>query len=143
MPARKSGLWNVTLNPADGAEQQFHECVERESDRLAAHGATDCSRSEVRREGARVLTESVCKADGSTRIVRGNFVGNLDSAFGGELSTTYQPALEGKSEETARYHARWIGPCKRGQKPGDRVTIEAPLIRRALEYGAKDPPKKN
>lgn len=31
----------------------------------------------------------------------------------------YRPPLEGMSEVTMTMNARWIGPCKPGQKPGD------------------------
>ena len=38
-----------------------------------------------------------------------------------ESRSTYSPPMMGRSEGTAIIEAKWVGPCKAGQKPGDVV----------------------
>ena len=57
--------------------------------------------------------------------------GSFDSAFKAVHKSTYRPPLEGMREVTMTMNARWTGPCKPGQKPGD---VEIP--------GMPDVPKK-
>ena len=86
MPKRKSGLWEITVssNSAKGS-QTMQQCVDEKSDdmmknNMAGTEKQSCSKNEFRREGTKLITESVCKMSGSTATTRGVFTGQFDSS---------------------------------------------------------------
>lgn len=124
MPRRKSGLWQSTMQSSHMPTLQIEECVDRATDdfmTLASMGedAKDCSEHSVKREGASVVLEAVCKLEGTTVSARGVVIGSFDSAYRAQIKASYRPPIQGIQETTMTVEARWIGPCKPGQKPGD------------------------
>lgn len=124
LPKRKPGLWEINTRmegmPTIGAMQQ---CIDGKTDDLMQQRAErekhKCSVLDVKTEGNRASVHSVCKVQGSTATTDATFVGTFDSAYKGDMSTRFSPPLHGVSESKASLDARWIGPCKPGQKPGD------------------------
>src|SRR5262249_1850753 len=49
------------------------------------------------------------------------FTGSFDSAYRVETTSTYEPPMAGVKEGSAIIEARWLGPCKADQKPGDMI----------------------
>lgn len=129
-PRRKSGLWHSTMTSSHMGVMQLEECVDRAQDdfmTLASVGedAKDCSKHSVKRQGANVLLETVCKMEDTTVTARGVVTGNFDSAYKAEIKANYQPPIGGKIKDTTMtVEARWVGPCKPGQKPGDTNVIK-------------------
>jgi Protein of unknown function (DUF3617) len=124
LPRRKSGLWEVSMTVPKMPEMRFQECVDQKNDDMFKPpnpGDEDisCSKVETRREGAGWVMNSVCKMEGTTATTRSVFTGNFESAFKAEHKSTYSPPLEGMREVTMTMNARWTGPCKPGQKPGE------------------------
>ena len=134
MPKRKSGLWEITVS-SDGAKggQTMQQCIDEKSDDLMKNNMAgtekqSCSKNEFRREGAKLITESVCKMSGSTTTTRGVFTGQFDSAYKADIKSTYEPPLHGMKESAATMEAKWLGACKPGQKPGDISMPSMPNI---------------
>jgi hypothetical protein len=127
-PKRKSGLWEVKMMNEKMPLQVLHQCIDQKTDSLTKEQMRgmekSCSKNEMRREGASIVSESVCKLDGTTVTSRGVLTGNFDSAYRMEVRSTYQPPLQGTKESLVRMEAKWLGPCKAGQKPGD-ITLES------------------
>ncbi|MEW5888304.1 MAG: DUF3617 family protein [Pseudomonadota bacterium] len=128
LPKRRSGLWQITNSspgmPAGGMTMQ--QCIDENTDdmmRQSLGGATDtqCAQQEVRREGERMIVTSVCRMGGTTATTRAVFTGKLDSNYRAEIKSSYDPPMMGMKEGTAVLEAKWLGPCKPGQKPGDMV----------------------
>jgi hypothetical protein len=126
-PKRKSGLWDMTMTNS-GAEggQTMQMCIDEKSDKLMAQqaggmGKQSCTKNEVRKEGDKIIGESVCAFGSSTATTKAVFTGKFDSAYRVEAKTTYDPPMMGKKEGTTVIDAKWTGPCKPGQKPGDMV----------------------
>ncbi len=97
-------------------------CIDAKSDDLArqlAEGAIECSRQEIRREGEIYVIDSVCRLGESTATTRTRISGSFDSAYTVEVASTYDPPLYGQREGRATVRARWLGPCRPGQRPGD------------------------
>ena len=93
----------------------MQQCVDEKSDDLArqqGRGKEKCSKSAVRREGARVVAEVECKVNGSTSKTRSVFSGDLGSGYTADITTSFSPPLHGKSELKMNIQARWLGPCK-------------------------------
>ncbi len=126
MPKRKSGLWEINTRmdgmPGMGPMQQ---CVDQNSDNLmqqqAEKNKPDCSVMDIKPQGNRVSIHSVCKTQGTTATTDAVFVGAFDSAYKGDMLTRFSPPMHGMSESKMSFEAKWLGPCKPGQKPGDMV----------------------
>lgn len=126
MPQRKSGLWEIKTASDGTPGQVMQQCVDQQSDNLMAQragamGKDACSKNETRREGGSIVVNSVCKFGNSVVTTSGVFSGSFDSAYQGKMTSSYSPPLFGKAESSTTIEARWTGPCKPGQKPGDMV----------------------
>jgi len=126
MPKRKAGLWEINTRmegmPDLGAIQQ---CIDQNTDDLlqqrAKKGKADCSELDIKPQANRVSIHSVCKIEGSTATTDAVFVGTFDAAYKGDMNTRFSPPMHGLSESKVTLEAKWLGPCKTGQKPGDVV----------------------
>jgi hypothetical protein len=126
MPKRKSGLWEINMrhngSPGMGPMQQ---CIDQNTDNLMQQKAKDnkhdCSVMDVKTSGSKVSIHSVCKMEGSTATSDSVFEGAFDSSYKGTMKTKFSPPLHGMSESSMALDARWLGPCKPGQKPGDVI----------------------
>jgi len=124
-PKRKSGLWEMKMS--SGQMKGMHtiqQCVDQKTDDLmkkdmAENQKMQCSKNEMRKEGDKVVAESVCKMENSTATTRAVFSGRFDSAYKADIKSTYEPPLKGMKEASSMIEAKWLGPCKTGQKPGD------------------------
>jgi hypothetical protein len=125
-PKRKSGLWEINSRmdgmPSMGAIQQ---CIDQNTDDLmqqrAKNQKSDCSVMDIKPQGNKVIIHSVCKFEGTTATSDGEFVGAFDLAYKGNINTRYSPPMHGMSESRMSLDAKWLGPCKPGQKPGDVI----------------------
>ena len=125
-PKRKSGLWEINTQmegiPSMGAMQQ---CIDQKTDDLMQQQAKkekpDCSVMDVKPQGNKVTMHSVCKFEGTTATTDAVFIGAFDSAYKGDMKIRYNPPMHGVSESKMSMEAKWLGPCKPGQKPGDVI----------------------
>jgi len=128
LPKRKSGLWEmkVTREASGRPPETVQMCIDQKTDDLAqqmgANVAKDaCSKRDIRREGAKVVADSVCKIGETTATSRAVFTGGFEAAYRGEIRTRYSPPLMGRKDGLTIIEARWTGPCKADQKPGDMI----------------------
>jgi hypothetical protein len=125
-PKRKSGLWEINSHmegmPGMGPIQQ---CIDQNTDDLmqqrAKQDKPDCSAMDIKPQGNKVTIHSVCKFEGTTATSDAEFVGAFDSAYKGTINTRFNPPMHGMSESKMSLEAKWLGPCKPGQKPGDVI----------------------
>jgi hypothetical protein len=73
----------------------------------------------MRKKGDKIIGESVCKMSDTTVSTRSVITGRFDSAYKADIKSTYEPPMHGMSESSSSMEARWLGPCKPGQKHGD------------------------
>ena len=126
MPKRKAGLWEINMHmegsPGMGPIQQ---CIDQNTDNLMQQKAKDykqdCSVMDAKPAGNKVTIHSVCKMEGTTATTDGVFEGAFDSGYKGSMKTRYNPPYHGMNESSMTQDARWLGPCKPGQKPGDVI----------------------
>jgi len=123
LPKRKSGVWDITTSQGNGAPgPSATMCVDESTDDLAqqlAAGAISCSKQEIRREGDRYVADSVCRIGDSTATTRTVFTGSFASGYTADIQAKYSPPLMGMSEGRSRISAKWLGPCRPGQRAGD------------------------
>lgn len=128
-PARKPGLWEMTIQGDGGAKapaMSTQQCIDAATDKAMREMGNgmerqNCSKQDVRNESGRMVIDSVCKIGTSTATTRAVVTGDFGTAYRMESRSTYNPPMMGRSEGTAIIEAKWVGPCKAGQKPGDVV----------------------
>jgi hypothetical protein len=142
-PKRKSGLWEIKISSGQSkGGHAVQQCVDEKTDDLmkkemGENQKTQCSKNEMRKEGDKVVAESVCKVQNSTATTRAVFTGQFDSAYKADIKSTYEPPMSGMKESSSVIEAKWLGPCKAGQKPGDIVMPGMPNINMdAMRKGA-------
>lgn len=123
LPKRQPGLWQIsnTMVEMGGATMSMQTCIDESTEDLAMQDQEmDCEKQQYRMDGPnRVVFEGTCKADGSRATIKGAFSGDFARAYAGEVVSTYDPPLDGMARATMKMQAKWVGPCKPGQKPGD------------------------
>lgn len=128
-PPRKPGLWEMSMAQGDDPQAQPHvvqQCIDAKSDvamREMGQGASRdaCSKQDMRKDGDKIVVDSVCKMGATTLTSHSEISGDFSSSYRMESHTTYEPPMAGRAKGTAIVQAKWLGPCKAGQKPGDMV----------------------
>ena len=132
LPKRKSGQWEISTAQTGGPPGPVAQmCIDEKSDDLTrqlAAGAVTCSKQEIRREGDRYVAESVCKIGESTATTRTVISGNFESTYQADIEAKYSPPLMGMSEGRSTVAARWLGPCRAGQRAGDITMPDGTVI---------------
>jgi hypothetical protein len=125
LPKRKSGLWEITTSEPGGPPGPVAQmCIDQKLDDMArqfAAGALSCSRQDLRREGDRYISDSICRIGDSTATTHAVISGNFESTYHAEIQAKYTPPLMGMSEGRSVMSAKWLGPCRAGQRAGDIV----------------------
>jgi len=127
VPRRKAGLWEqkVTMAGVPAHATTMTMCSDERTDDLVARrgpGSESCETQSIRRDGKAVVVEAVCREGATTIRTRGVFTGDFSTTYRGEMKSTFDPPMQGMKESTQTIEARYLGPCKPGQKPGD-VTV--------------------
>lgn len=129
-PARKPGLWEIQTGELQGANGKgpgaIQQCIDAASDKAMRDmgqgmGKEMCSKQEMKLEGGKMVVDSVCKFGTTTATTHGVMSGDFNTAYRMESKSTYSPPLMGRAEGSHVMEARWLGPCKADQKPGDMV----------------------
>lgn len=132
MPKRKSGLWEITTS-MEGMPKgmgPIQHCIDQTTDNLMQQNAEkfkqQCSATDIKQQGDKITIHSVCKMEttkntSTTTTMDAVFTGAFDSAYRGDIRTTFNPPMHGMAESKMSIAAKWVGACKPGQKPGDIV----------------------
>jgi hypothetical protein len=139
VPKRKSGLWEIRTERIGGPPQApatpgpMLMCIDEKTDDLSRQIGESaakemCSKTDLRRDGDRLVADSVCKFGATTATTQTVMSGRFDAAYDADVRTRYEPPLMGMSESRAVIKARWLGPCKPGQRPGDMVLPDGMTI---------------
>ena len=128
LPKRKSGLWDVKISRASAKRppQTFQMCIDQNTDDIAlqmgeSFSRQACSKQQIRREGNRIVGDSVCKIGETTATSHTVVSGDFDHTYRGEIHTKYSPPLMGTSENLMLIEGKWAGPCQPDQQPGDMI----------------------
>jgi hypothetical protein len=135
LPSRKAGLWELktTHEGAQGPPDVIQQCIDAATDKLLSDkfaGNQSCSKPEIRKSGATFVSESSCKMGAVATTTRATYDGDFDFAFTIKISTTQEGGAGGAARpqtggtKNMTIQAKWTGPCKAGQKPGDVETAD-------------------
>jgi hypothetical protein len=128
LPKRKPGLWEIQhqMQGLPNVAGPIQMCTDEKSDDIMRMGAEDmkpkCSVMDFKKDGDRDTVKSVCKImDTTSATTTATFTGSFDSSYRGDIHSTYDPPIHGKKEINMSLAAKWLGPCKAGQKAGDII----------------------
>jgi hypothetical protein len=124
LPKRKSGLWDIKISSSAGkSANTMQQCIDEKTDDMMQDNVKgmekSCSKTETHKDGDKIVSDSTCKVSGSTAKTHAVFSGRFDSAYKADIKSTYEPPLHGMHDAATTIDAKWVGPCKAGQKPGD------------------------
>ena len=135
MPERKAGLWETKMT-MDGQATipmpSFQQCIDAATDKqmntIAGGMRLDqCSKKDIQVSGGTITVDSVCELGGGMSATSHAVVtGDFNSAYVVKVNSkrTGGPATPGISipaETNMTIEAKWLGPCKADQKPGDMI----------------------
>ena len=133
LPQRKAGLWEQTMT-FEGRKlppRTMQLCVDAKTDKLLNDrfgGASGdaCSKRDVQASGDTITVDSVCNFGAGTTTSHAVVTGSFERAYTMRITSTREggPATPGVSPSQATQmtvEAKWLGPCKADQEPGDVV----------------------
>ena len=128
-PPRKPGLWEMSMSQSDAPDAKPHvvqQCIDARTDaamREMGSGASRraCSKQDMRKEGGKIVIDSVCKLGATTLTSHSEISGDFSSSYRMVSDTSYDPPMAGRTKGNAVVEAKWLGPCRAGQKPGDMI----------------------
>jgi len=127
-PSRKPGLWEIQTGDGTGKGpgHTMQQCIDAASDKALRDmgqgiGKDMCSKQELRADGGKLVMDSVCKVGNTVATSHAVMSGDFSTSYRMESKSTYNPPLMGRAEGASVMEAKWIGPCKADQKPGDMV----------------------
>ena len=129
LPPRKAGLWEMKMARTGGSmpEMTMQHCTDASTDKqmrtALIPGKETCSRQDTEKTATGYVTDSVCSVTGLTITSRVEITGDFNSAYTVKAVSRTEGAPSGVPRDaTTTIEAKWLGPCKADQKPGDIVT---------------------
>lgn len=124
LPARRPGLWEVTMQTTNAPSQTVRQCIDEKTDAQMQRFAQgldmkSCTRNSWRRDGDRYLGDAECRLGASTVTSRSVFSGDFARSYRGEVESRYVPPVAGVAQAKVTITARWSGACPAGWKGGD------------------------
>jgi hypothetical protein len=147
-PKRKSGLWEMKISssqaPQGSGNQTMRQCIDQNTDdmmRKEQESRMSCSKKDMRREGDRIVGDSVCTVEGTTVSTHTVVSGNFDTNYRADVKSTFNPPLHGMRESSSVIEGKWLGACLAGQKPGDVIMPDMPQGMPPGRPGNTQPPR--
>ena len=119
MPARKPGLWQLTMN-FDGGRmpaQTMKHCVDAQTDKLmnspgGGMGREQCTQKSMQRVGNTIVVDSTCKFANVTNVSHAVISGDFNSAYTVQVDSKREggPPMPGGTL-AARARTRALGCC--------------------------------
>lgn len=101
-------------------------CIDQSTDagitqQMGPMAQSKCAKQQHKVERNRVTFNSVCTFGKSTATTQGTITGDFDKEYKVETRSTYDPPVGSLKEASNVIAAKWLGPCKTGQRPGDVI----------------------
>jgi hypothetical protein len=158
MPVRKAGLWELkmTFEQPKLAAHVLKQCTDAATDKylnssFGGSAQQTCTKQEVHESDDTVVVNSVCSFAGMTTQSHAVITGSFDSAYKMEVTTRHlsgprPPGLGQNGEHRMAVSAKWLGPCKPGQRPGDiimpgGIKVNVLDMRKAMKGMAPEKPE--
>ena len=133
LPIRKAGLWEMKMifEGRSLPPQTMQHCVDATTDKLmnsqfGGMSKEACSKQDMQKSGNTITMDSVCKFGPATSTSHAVITGSFDQAYTIKMTSTREggpqmPGVAPGQQTNMTIEAKWVGPCKPDQKPGDVV----------------------
>ncbi len=139
IPARKDGLWEVTVRSDDLVLKRagrpslqpatVRQCTSADAESIMllsiVPGQEDCHERQVRQRRGKGASagydiRTVCYVHDNRVNTQMELQGDLQSTYHGTFSTTF-PQTPLNNTGRVVFEGRWLGACQAGQRPGDML----------------------
>jgi Protein of unknown function (DUF3617) len=129
-PTLKPGQWEMLTSTARATAAStpirstlcIDASVQKEMMEMGAGMRKDmCSKTDIKREGNRYITDAVCKLGESKIVSHSVMTMQGDNGYKTDVTSTYEPPFMGMKESTTTVEGKYVGACKDGLQPGDYV----------------------
>ena len=126
-PTRKAGLWELTMTMTSGRTMTMSQCTDPSIDKDLIANANPsmqqaCTRSDLQKTATGYVSDSTCKFGAMTTVSHTEISGDFNSAYTVTVTGHNTGGPAGVPADTnMTMAAKWIGPCKADQTPGDMV----------------------
>lgn len=130
LPTRKPGLWEIRMTeaaskmPGMTMQQCTDETTEKEMLSTFSPTATKevCSKQDIRKTASGYVAEAICTVNGMSMTSHSDITGDFNSAYTMKVTSQGSGVPSGAPLDIAMtIEAKWLGPCKPGQKAGDMI----------------------
>ena len=128
-PQLQEGLWEIRgqsiENPGNKTTDfTYRLCrnhaYDKAMDDVVKH-AKDCATKFDSLGGGHYASASRCTVAGIVIVSKGTYTYESATSTRLESTATYQPAFNGKTDETLTQDQKFVGSCPAGMNPGDRI----------------------
>jgi hypothetical protein len=142
LPTRKAGLWEmkVAKTGAQQPEMTLQHCTDETIDKdmnntVSPLAKQMCSKQDVRKTATGYTIDAICKVAGVSMTSHSEMSGDLNSAYSVTTTSHTEGGPANLRDVATRIDAKWLGPCKEGQRAGDIV------MPGGLKFNVKDAEK--
>ena len=129
-PTLKNGQWEMTTGASGpgGAPRKSTICLDASTQKAMIDMGMGmqkemCTRMDMRRDGAKFITDAECKIGNSVIKSHGVMTMTGDTAYRTETAATFDPPFAKDMKESKTViEGKYLGPCRDGLQPGDMVT---------------------
>src|ERR1700753_2031535 len=128
MPLRKPGLWEMKIVKTGSVlpEMTMQHCTDETTDKQMSTAFSPvakeaCSKRDIVKTATGYVSDSVCSVGGASMTSHADVIGDFNSAYTVKSTVHSAKGAAGIHEVTSTIEAKWLGPCKPDQKPGDIV----------------------
>jgi hypothetical protein len=126
-PTRKAGLWELTMTMTSGRTMTMSQCTDPSIDKDMIANANPsmqqaCTRSDLQKTATGYASDSTCKFGAMTTVSHSEISGDFNSSYTVTVTGHNTGGPAGVPADTnMTLAAKWAGPCKADQTPGDIV----------------------
>jgi hypothetical protein len=131
LPMRKAGLWDMKMRITGGGipTMSMQQCTDAATDKdlrtiYSPLARETCSMRPAQKTAAGYSADRICKKGDDTITTHIDVTGDYNSAYQAHLtSRTQDDSPEGPPSSDLTLDAKYLGPCKSGQMPGDIIMM--------------------
>ena len=147
-PRLKPGSWELNRtsdHPGPGGGMHMTLCIDEASQKEMwdmGVGAMKgfCSKADFHISGGKGTGDFVCDMGGTKMHTKSTLIMTGDTGYRTDMDTTFDPPLGGRASAHSTLEARYTGPCKAGQRPGDMTLPNGQTINMRDMAGGRTPP---
>jgi uncharacterized protein DUF3617 len=129
LPVRKAGLWEMKIMRTGSTmpDMTMQHCTDETTDKDMSTAVSPmakdiCTKQDIQKTATGYVSDSVCGTAGFTVTSHAEITGDFNSAYTVKTTSHAERGSAGAVRDTTgTIEAKWLGPCKADQKPGDVI----------------------